>query len=184
MVKLSATCPLNRAEFFASCSPDPVTINCGELHFGILIRLWRSFLWFFDGFLFRCYFAGGAGGGAGQGCHWGGVGVSTKAFRVPLNQLCTSCQQHHRRIASSLLFNSQWEHGSWTSSWFLATAQSINAAPGCRRTTDPDKALGRSTDLGHPHGLRWQHRLQTPEWWHGPATSKILTVGPWTMLIL
>ena len=77
---------------------------------------------------------------------------------------------------ASLLFTVQGEHGSWTSTWFLLTAQTTNKAlvaigPGTLTRpleaawiTDTNMALGISTACGHQHSLELQHRLQTSAW--------------------
>lgn len=70
-----------------------------------------------------------------MGWDWVEVGVVTRAFLgVYTHQQCS--------ISTFLALYCQWEHGSWTSTWFLVTEQ-IH---------------------GHPHGLWHQHILQTSAW--------------------
>lgn len=53
------------------------------------------------------------------------------------------------------------QSGSWTSTWFLTTAQTINMVPASSRTTGPEKALRGNLDHRQHHGVRWQHRPLT-----------------------
>lgn len=71
-VKLLVASPLKRSESFPS---SPVPSICGELHFSVLITIFKSSL---GGFLFRMLLFGG----------WGWrLGVVTETFYVPLCHL-------------------------------------------------------------------------------------------------
>jgi hypothetical protein len=49
--------------------------------------------------------------------------------------------------------------------WLLVTAQTMNRASGCSRTTDTDKALGgNELDHKHLHDFRLHLRAQISTW--------------------
>lgn len=102
-------------------------------------------------------------------------GLPQKSFMLFFLDCICSHQYHGPN--SCLAFYSQWEHGSWTSSWFLATAQTTNMAPGYNRTTDPKKALRGITGASHQNVSWKQHSPQTSGWSQAAAQTMDLLLA-------
>lgn len=99
------------------------------------------------------------------GCYFGrGVGVGVEivgeAFHVIPSQFCICSHWYHSK-GSLLVLHSQTEHGSWTSTWFLVTAQTTNMVSSCTITIDPEKTLDVSPD--HRISTRTQVAVQAAQ---------------------
>lgn len=136
-------CPLNGTESFPSrtAARSHQLWRASRSHFlRVLIRGFLSRLW------------GGGEGGSGVGRGRRGDRLSQKPPMSP-PPLCAWSHQLH---------SSQWEHGLWSSTKSPVSSQTMNPAPCCRRTMDPDKALGGCPNHRHKLGLRWQCWSPTP----------------------
>lgn len=87
-------------------------------------------------------------GGGGLGL----IAVAREAFPIPPSLLCIC---NHPHTTGGKKPPCSWESGSWACTLSLVTAQIMNTALCCSRTTDADTVLSSGMARGHQHGFRW-----------------------------
>jgi len=131
MVKLPVASPLKKANFFTT-SITPEANNCEVLHSASLSQILRVL---FSGFLPRLFLFEGRGMGKRK--------VVTKIY-VSHSQLWICSHRYHCE-KSFLALYTQWQHRSWTSTWFLVTAWTMETIMALEGGTDINMAPNSHT---------------------------------------
>lgn len=148
------------------CESPPEAINCVELHFSILITMFKFSSM---ALCIGCYF---------WEVRWVGVEVVTEAFCVILSQPRVCSHLYHCRSSSLPLYR-QREHRTWASTWLQETAE----------TTDIHMiSSGLRMCQGPWLGVWWQYRPQPSTWpsaaaWTMDAIIVLFAAGSHCMVL-
>lgn len=150
--------------------PPTEAIHCDELHFSIFITMFKGSLQYLSVWT-TSFFGGGCAIKVSMSLilSYESVAITAKGASLPVTASGS--------MDPELLHGFSKQHGLWTSTWFLAAFRITNISPvdgaawvmdinmpSDNQAMDINLDSGISTDHGHQHDSRCQHRPRTPAW--------------------